>query len=193
MEIPAARVTKVEKLRERRADRILKDAEKISQKLAEFKELTSEYCAEVFEAVMAENQVEATDRKGNFTWYNFDRSIKIEVAISDRIDFDDTLIAAAKEKFDGFLQSSTTQVDEMVRALIMEAFSTNKGRLDVKRVLNLVRYRTRVPMNKYPSFHEAVDLIEKAIRKPASKTYFRIWKKDSNGEYQAVELNFSKV
>lgn len=193
MEIPASRVTKTEKLRERRAEKLLRDAEKINSGLIAYKEHIAQVCHEVFDAVMQENGVNIKNRKGNFIWYNFDRTIKIEVSINERLDFDDTLIAAAKEKLDEFLKGSTNGMDEFIRELVVDAFSTRRGKLDVKKVMDLIRYRKRVSPNRYPLFHQAVDLIEQSIRRPESRTYFRIWKKDNNGQYRAVELNFSSI
>jgi len=193
LEIPVGRVTKAEKLRERAADRLLREASKINDKLGSFKDLMSELCDKVWHESMEEAGADPEKHKGNHTWYNFDRSIKVEVSISERIDFDDVLIAAAKEKFDEFLSSNTSGVDEMIRALIMDAFSTTRGKLDAKKVMSLVRYRSRIDATKYPNFHEAVDKIEQSIRRPDSRKYFRIWQRDEAGEYQNIDLNFSSI
>lgn len=193
LEIPSNRITKSEKLRERRAEQLLKEANKLNDLLNKFKLNVTEICEEVYKAVLEENNVNPDERKGNFTWYNFDRSIKVEVAINERIEFDDALIAAAKVKFDEFLDSAANAVEEMIRSLIMDAFSTSRGKLDSKKVLGLIRHRSRVPSDKYPNFHEAIDLIERSIRRPESKTYFRIWEKDAEGKYQNVDLNFSSI
>lgn len=193
LEIPASRVTSVEKKRERGAEKLLREASKINEKLSAFKEMMTEICDEVWRESMEEAGANPEAHKGNHTWYNFDRSIKVEVSISERIDFDDVLIEAAKQKFEEFLEKNTSGVEEMIRQLIMDAFNNTKGKLDAKRVMTLVRYRQRISPQKYPNFHEAVDLIEQSIRRPDSRKYFRIWQRDASGEYQNIDLNFSSI
>ncbi len=192
IEIPANRITRLEKLREKEAARLLKDAKAINDKLAEYKATMARICDYVYTEAMDELGADPGKNKGNFTWYNFDRSIKVEVSISERIDFDDILIAAAKEKLDTFLEQHTSE-DEMIRQLVMNAFATSRGKLDVKRVLGLVSYRQRLPKSKYPLFHEAIDLIEQSIHRPDSRRYFRISERMSEGDYKVVELNFSSI
>jgi hypothetical protein len=191
--IPASRVTKSEKLREQVIERLLKRAQKLSQELAKFKDEFANTSDEVYDAVMAENGVDTTDRKGNFCFYNFDRTIKAEVDVSDRIEFDDAMIAVAKQHFDIFLDNTTGGVDEMIRELILDAFSTVKGKLDTKKVMTLVKYRQRIDPNKYPQFHKAIDAIEKGMRKPSSRRYYRISVRNSQGGYDAINLNFSSL
>ncbi|MDP2723174.1 MAG: DUF3164 family protein [Bacteroidales bacterium] len=191
--IPANRVTNSEKTRERAADKLLKNAHFINDKLARFKMEFSETVAQVYNEVMAENGVDISERKGNFTFYNFDRSIKLETDINERIDFDDAMIAVAKEHFDNFLSNGTGSVDAMIRELIMNAFSTSRGKLDVKKLLGLLKYRTRIPEIKYPEFHLALNAIEKGIRRVDSKTYHRISMRGSDGKYMPIDLNFSSI
>lgn len=196
LEIPTKYITPLQKRIERQSAKMLRDSEKINKQLADFKEKVTAQCHAIWieslrEAGLTDEAI--AKKKGNHTIYNFDRSIKIEVAISERIDFDDALITAAKDKFDDFLTENTSGTDQLIRELIMEAFNTSHGKLDAKKVMGLVRYRNKISARKYPNFHAAVDLIEQAIRRPDSKKYFRIWKRDDQGQYQNVDLNFSSI
>ena len=189
MEVPYKRITKAERLMEIKSYSLLTEAKGISSGLNDFKNRIKAICEEVYSAFMLENNVKSNS-KGNFTWYNFDRTIKVEVAISEPVKFDDMAIQASKEKLDEFLESAVDSKIDFVKDLIKDAFSTSNGKLDAKRVLGLLRYKSRVTS---PLFLEAMDLLEKGIRRPESKTYFRIWEKDTDGKYQAVELNFSNI
>jgi len=188
MQIPVGRITPVEKLKEKTASQLLGRAQSVSAHLEELKSEFRNACEKVYMDAIAE--LKGKEGKGNFTFYNFDRSIKIETSIKDRIVFDDVTIGVAQEKLMQFLNDSVQSDVEFVKDIINDAFSTSSGSLDVKKVMGLLKYRTRV---KNALFQEALELIEKAIRRPDMKTYYRIWSLDGNGEYQAVELNFSNI
>ncbi|HCS21073.1 MAG TPA: hypothetical protein DIW47_11030 [Bacteroidetes bacterium] len=188
--IPVSRTTKGERLRERAAAKLLADSLKANKQLQALKELVTDVCQQVYDVSLQETSTEGKNRKGNFTWYNFDRSIKVEVSVSERIEFDDLTIQACKEKLNEFIEQGTKTVDDFMRTLILSAFETSGGRLDAKKVLSLKKYKTRT---KEPLYHEAMDLLDQSIRRPESKTYFRIWVKDHEGKYQNVDLNFSSI
>lgn len=190
MEIPYSRTTKSERLMEHRSAKLLKDAIGVHDKLAAFKVEIRTICQEVYDTFMQEHGQDQKDYKGNFTWYNFDRSIKIEVSINDRITFDELGIIACKEKLWEFLDSELESKDEFIKKLVMDAFETSRGKLDVKKVTGLLRYKSKI--NK-PRFQEAMKLLEDSIQRTSSRTYFRIWAKDESGQYQNIDLNLSSI
>jgi hypothetical protein len=191
--IPGNRITKTEKLKEAKLEVLAKKAAAINEKLSGFKLEFAAAADEIFNAVMEENGIKKPNSKGNVEFYNFNRTIKAEVDVSEKIVFDDTLIAVAKSHFDEFLSIGANAVDEMIRELILDAFSTSRGKLDAKKVTSLVKYRTRIDANKYPSFHKAIDAIERSISRPSSRRYFRISLRDNEGKYNAIDLNFSSI
>lgn len=191
--IPANRITASEKLREKAAEKLLAKASKLSDQLQAFKDEFATLSEEVYLKVMEENGINIGDRKGNFTFYNFDRSIRVETDVNERIVFDDALIEVAKEHFNSFLTSGTNSVDGMIREMITDAFSTSRGRLDAKKVMGLLKYRGRVRVDKYPEFHKALDAIENSIRRPDSKVYYRVSVRNKAGEYEPINLNFSAL
>lgn len=189
MQIPSSRTTKLERLMERKSGKLLKEAVKVNKQLSVLKEQVQEVCQEVYDLFMEEHN-NNKDRKGNFTWYNFDRSIKIQSRVSERIEFDDLSIIACKDKLDDFLSANVESKDEFIKQLVLDAFETSRGKLDAKKVMSLLKYKSRI---KTPLFQEALELLESGIRRPDSKTYFQIWAKDSSGEYQNIDLNFSSI
>lgn len=189
VKIPYGRVNKVERLHERSSAKIAKAAIAVHEKLVAFNLLLSEASEEAYEAYMLSKNV-TKKGKGNFTWYNFDRTIKIEVNVNQPIVFDDLTITAAKEKLDEFLDNQLEAKNEFVKAMVIEAFETSKGSVDTKKVLSLTKHEKRI---NAPLFSEAVALINQAVRRPKSKTYRRVWVKDAEGKYQVVELNLSSL
>jgi hypothetical protein len=188
-EIPFSRTTQSERLMERKSAKLLKGAKSLNKRLKAFKNEVRDICTEVYDKYM-EEQKNDKKTKGNFTWYNFNRSIKIEVSVNERIEFDDLGIIACKDKLDEFLNNNVEAKNEFIKQLVMDAFETSKGKLDTKKVMGLLRYRSKI---KAKAFQEALDLIEKSIRRPDSKTYFRIWAKNEEGKYENLDLNFSSI
>lgn len=187
--IPYTRTTKTERLMETKSAKLLRDAKSLHDKLSEYKTLFADVCEEVYRKFLAEKEL-STDRKGNFTWYNFDRSIKVEISITERVTFDDLLITSAREKLNEFLTENINGKLEFVKELVIDAFKTSKGQLDSKKVMNLLKYRGKIKDKLYQS---AMEDIENSIRRPSSRRYFRISERDSDGEYKAVDLNFSSI
>jgi hypothetical protein len=97
-EIPLSYITKTQKAREALAAKLLKLSQKQHDALKELKAQYAAICNEVYQAALAEYNVEQKDRKGNFTWFNFDRSIKVETNVNAQIKFDDMLIGLCKDK-----------------------------------------------------------------------------------------------
>lgn len=187
--IPYQRISKLERSMEKSAAKFHKQALNLNKGLEDFKREVYEMCEELHTNYMKSKGV-SKESKGNWTWYNFDRSIKIEVSVNEQIAFDDLAIEAAKSKLSEFLSSEITSENEVIKQMVLSAFETRSGRLDTKKVMSLLKYKERV---KSPVFLAALDLIESAIRRPQSKTYFRVSQRMEDGSYEVIDLNFSSV
>lgn len=189
-EIPYSRTTKVERLHERSSNKVVKAALDVNKRLHALNDLLVDLSQEAYDSYMKSKGIDKKS-KGNYTWYNFDRSVKIEVNVSEPIVFDSLTITAAKEKLDEFLDANIESKNSFIKQMIIDAFETQRsGSLDTKQVLKLTSYEDKV---KSPKFSEAIKLIREAIRRPKSKTYRRVWVKDEDGKYQNVELNLSSL
>lgn len=193
IEIPANRVSKVEKVKEEQSEKVYKQAVKAEKVLAELFDLIATANETVCHEINAENKLlnkSIKPTKGNHTWYNFDRTLKIECAIQEGIRFDEAKISAARELFDKFIERNVQGTDEIVRQLINSAFANTKGGLDSKKVLSLLKFRSKI---KDKQFLSALDLIQDSISRPNSKRYYRVWVKNEEGEYKNIDLNFSSL
>ena len=128
--------------------------------------------------------------KGNFTFFNFDGSIKIEVQVNEMITFDTILIEKAKQKLMELVGESISEDKEFIKELVMSAFQTSRGQLDTKRVMGLKKHAKRIKDERY---HDAMALIDESVRRPSSKTYFRVWLRAAQGDYESIDLNFSSI
>ena len=189
-QIPFNRINEVERLMERSSAKLLKESLTINKRLSDFKIEVKETCEKIYDAYMKMAKNEDKKSKGNFTWFNFDRSIKIEVSISERIEFDDLGIQVCKDKLNQYIDENVSAKEDFIKQMITDAFSTTKGKLDAKKVMSLLRYKSKV---KTPLFLEAMDHLENSIRRPDSKQYFRVFGKLEDGSYQLIDLNFSSI
>ncbi|MGN6601210.1 MAG: DUF3164 family protein [Ginsengibacter sp.] len=187
--VPFNRLSKLEKLREQATGFIIKDALKLNKSLVEFKTKIEGYVDSILQEQYKDKKL-PKNYKGNFLFYNFDRSIKVEVNVNETIQFDDALIATARECLDEFIAKNVTGTDDVIRSLINSAFHNTKGGLDSKRVLSLRKYKSKI---KAAKFHEALDLIDQSMTVATSRNYIRVAAKDSNGAYQYINLNFSSI
>jgi hypothetical protein len=180
-----------EKMMEKYSVKLFKDAEKLNTSLQDFKKKVMCLCEEIHDQFMTDKGIDKIGKgKGNFTWYNFDGSIKVVTSISDRITFDDMGISACKELLNQFLDENIESKNHVIKEMVNDAFTTSRGKLDAKKVMNLLRYESKV---KAPKFQEAMELLKDSIRRPDSKTYFRVSAKDENGKYKIIDLNFSSI
>ncbi|MBD3748538.1 MAG: DUF3164 family protein [Sphingobacteriales bacterium] len=189
--IPYNRTTKYERLAERKTAQLAKQAASINASLTAFKTAIKLEAEELYETFIEENNGKVPGKgKGNFICYNFDRTIKVEVSVSEPIKFDENFIVLAKAKIDEVVNDNLGDAKEWVREFVNDAFSSRNGGLDTKKVLSLRRYADKVNDARY---NEAMSLIDKSIRKPESKEYFRVWVKDESGKYVDIQLNFSSI
>lgn len=189
IEIPYNRTKPVERNKERAAYKLAKEAVVLNVMLQKFKGDINKTCEDIFQQVLTESERTKVG-KGNFTWYNFDGSIKIEVSVNENIDFDTLLIEKAKQKLLDLIGESISAEKDMIKELVLSAFQTSKGKLDTKKILGLKKHASRIKDKRY---HEAMQLIDSSIRRPDSKTYFRVWVKDESGQHKNIDLNFSSI
>lgn len=186
-EVPREYVPEFDRKNEVVVGKIHRNAERLSEKLIKFKEEAFKDADRLYAQMLKEANIAPSERKGNYTLTSFDKSVKIEVNVSDRIDFDDN-ITLAQEKLNEFIKLKTSGADKELAALVNHAFTTRKGRLDKARIFGLMQLNIK---NKL--WDEAMELIRKSITTNSSVRYMDISVKDKEGKYQPVKLNFASV
>jgi hypothetical protein len=126
--------------------------------------------------------------KGNALLINFNEQYKIEIRYRERIQFGIEL-QLAKQKIDECLKRWSSDSNDNLKAIITEAFQVDKkGEIAKYRILSLRRYKI-----KDATWHEAMELIDKAILVTSTKQYVVFYVKDEHGNFQKVVLNFSSL
>jgi hypothetical protein len=184
--VPVKYVPKIDLYKDKITKRKLKDAIAIADKLAEFKVSLLADCDAIYEQMKDDADVR-TGVKGNYSITSFDKSIKIEISVQERIEFGDE-INLAQAKIQQFLTEKTKGIDSDLSQIINQAFQTNRGRLDTKRVLGLFSLKI-----EHKTWREAMELLKKSINRNSAKRYVRISQKDAEGKTQYVTLDFSAI
>ena len=190
-EIPINRIDKVERLRERECHKMATKAFKISEELAEFKNYVRKTVEEIYEREM--QQLEASGKavtKGNFTFYNFEHTIRVKANISAPTKFTDAALIASKEWFDKYIDKYVHSEDDVATEIIERAYSKKNGQVDPKHIFDLLSFKTRT--NK-EEFHKGCKILEEGSIRTRSKTYYEVAVMDDNGEFVNIQLNFSKI
>jgi len=186
--IPAKFISKSEKDSDVAALKLYKKAQDLNERLSSFKTEAFTLCDDLFAQLMLDNKVVVRENaKGGYSITSFDKAIKIEVRISETIHFDDR-ITLAQELIKEYLKEVTETAHPDLAILINNAFKSNKNGLDVKSIISLFKLTIT-----HPKWVQAMELLKLSMQVNNTKRYMRIFKKDSNGEYQQVKLDFSNV
>lgn len=188
--IPYSHIKPVEKAYEKSTYNIAKKALKVSDHLKELKEYVQQSVAEAVAIFHAEYKGTKKEFKGNYTIRNFNDTIRVEVSVSNPIQFDDLTINEAKEQLDAFLKDGISSKNSALKEMVLDAFKTSSGKMDVKKILALKRYADRINDERYT---KAMSLIDAAIRRPASATYYRVAVKNEQGQYKYIPLALADV
>ena len=192
VQIPYNRTTKLERILEKNIYSLFDKSLKVNEMLTKLKTEISDVVAEIVTMAREEHAVKLNG-KGNYTFFNFDRSLKVEVSVNELIRFDDIKLESAKEVLLNLVRENV-QGDDFILGLVEDAFQTSRKRLDTRKILGLKRHTQRIKTKEIrQQWEKAMTLIDESISRPDSKTYYRVWYKDEAGVYQNVELNFASI
>jgi len=192
-QIPVNRVTPFEKKRENGIAKLAKEAMAINAKLSAFKDNIRATADELYKELVSSEKGIQGKGKGNITLYNFDMSIKVEVNINEPIHFNEEYIKLAKAELDAIFEDELDSSSAWIKGLIIDAFSKSRGELDTDKVLSLKKHASRVPAHLKERYDKAMAFIDKAINRPTSKAYYRVWVRNPEGQFENVQLNFSAI
>lgn len=192
--VPKKFITSADKMRESGAARIMKAALDVEQRLENLYALMREINAQVADAVKKEfelkNGRKKKETKGGLTWYSFDNSIKVEISIDDVVKWDDAIMTEARKLFNEYIDHALSDDASLIKKMVNDAFSNNKGTIDSKKVFQLLKYEGQIKSEK---FNKACELMRSAQRIDKTKLYQRVWVRMQDGSYRNINLNFTSL
>ncbi len=132
--------------------------------------------------------VQLGGKKGNLTLYTFDGKYKVQVAISERMVFDERL-QAAKSLIDECITAWSQGSRDEIKVLVQAAFQTDQeGRINTGRVLSLRRMHIRDE-----KWQKAMDAIGESLQVVGSKEYVRFYERVAEDKYEPISLDLAAV
>ncbi|UCH62716.1 MAG: DUF3164 family protein [Fidelibacterota bacterium] len=184
--VPPRYIDPVVKARDRLVRRIASKTQRLHEQMsvvkAEVLALVDEYLAQVA-AGYDENW------KGNAELVTFDGRLKVEVKISEALEFDERL-QLAKQKIDHCLRSWTGNARAEVRAIINQAFQVDsKGRINIRSILTLRQLKFDDPV-----WSEGMALIADSLRIRTTRRYVNVYQRHtSTDRFELLALNWSAL
>jgi hypothetical protein len=186
--VPISLVKPIDRKRDALVHSIVDSAKNKSEILAQFKRLAMAAVEKFVEESAAQHKVKLGGRKGNITLMSFDGSLKVQLAVSDRITFDEKLIVA-KQLIDDCIHKWTRGSDKKIEVLINHAFEVDKkGSVNTDRILGL----RKLNIND-AKWKQAMDVIGESVQIADSKRYIRIYQRKGNDSYEQINLDLAAL
>lgn len=194
LSVPFSYITKTDLKKEALACSIWKEALAVETALQRLHTSMSMAFDEVRKQMAKEYEIKGKTlrgQKGGFTWYNFDKSLRIEASVDEVVRFDEAMMSQAKELIDEFLLSGIeTDAQSIIKEIVSGAFATTRGQVDTRKVFQLLKWESKV---KDKRFVEACNLMREAQSTDKTRLYMRVWERDEAGQYRNINLNFSSL
>lgn len=186
--VPLDSIKEIDLARDEFVAEVVSEAEAVSYMLGNFKKKLGDNIQAFLELSAEKYGADLGGARGNLNLTSFDGRFKVCRCVADRIEFNEQL-QAAKALVDECLREWTKAGDPRARAVIEQAFQTDKkGNINIKRILGL--RQLRIEDDKWLM---AMKAIGDAVTITGSCVYYRVYKRDDAGEYQQIPLDFSAV
>lgn len=186
--VPVSQIKDIDKLRDELIEKLVKEAKTVQAQMAQFKTQSMSEITAFLDLSAAEFDVKFGGAKGNLNLVSFDGKYKVQRSIGEHRIFDER-IQAAKAKVDECILRWSEGSSDQIKALIEMSFRVNKqGHIDVNQVLSLRNLNI-----DDPDWLSAMAAIADSISVVGKTAYLRIYERDSQGAYNLITLDMSKL
>lgn len=127
---------------------------------------------------------------GQFSFVSSDGNYKVTLQSQEKLEFSETAIPAIEALKDvmakRFRDRNRTLYDMLEAVLVRN----KKGDLDPKLVVKLQEFEPKI---NDPQFSKALETLRNSLRVSGSSEYVRAYKKDAQGRWQDITLQFSAL
>jgi len=182
--VPVEMVKEIDRTRDELVRDLVARAEPLRRNLADYRKGAMDDIEAFIELSAERYGAKIGGSKGNVTLMSFDGEYKIMRAIDEYTVFDERL-QVAKLLIDECIHEWAEGSRPEIRTLINDAFQVDKtGKVNTRRVLGLRRLDIQDARWK-----KAMDAIGESLQTVGSKTYIRIYQRQSDGSYRQLPLD----
>ncbi|MDD5044836.1 MAG: DUF3164 family protein [Candidatus Omnitrophica bacterium] len=187
--VPSQLVPEIDKIRDELVKAIVKGAVDARAILHNFKNHVLGEVNAFVDLSLEKYGVEWGGNKGNISLLSFDGMYKVQVAISEYLNFDERL-QAAKKLIDECLTRWTEGSRSELKVLVNDAFQVDKqGKINTGRILSLRRLEIADE-----TWEKAMQAISDSLQVVGSKTYIRVYQRqEPDGRWEPVSLDVAAV
>lgn len=186
--VPISKVKEVDKLRDETVRNLFCKAESLSQNMTETKAHMFSELKDFCSVSASEYGVRWGGEKGNIEMTTFDGSLKITKQVSDVLTVDER-IHVAKALITDCLTEWSADANDNIKAVVNLAFKVDKkGNLSISRLRSLLQ----LDINE-PKWNKAMQAINDSIKVVDTCEYIRYYKRDENGKWQPLPLDFASA
>lgn len=187
--VPLELIKPADKLEDEVVRKIAGHAVALSDQIARFRGHSFTDLGEFDALLEQEYGLSRGGKKGNRTYTSFDGCLKVNVQVSDFVDYGPQL-QTAKGLVDECLIEWSSDGRPEIRAVVTGAFDTDKeGKINRTAILKLLRLDI-----DDPRWLKAMDAIREAMRIIGSKTYLRLYQRSCcTDAWQAITIDLAKV
>ncbi len=187
--VPLENVKPQHKLEDETVRKIVGFAEELSAQISRFRNHTFADLLSLTALLAQEYDSQKGGKKGNTTFQTVDGCRKVQVQVSDFIDFGPE-IQIAKSLIDECLNEWAADSRPEIRSIVTRAFNTDKeGQINKSEIFMLMRLEI-----EDARWQRAMTALKDAMRITGSKSYVRFYRRDQpDADWQAITIDLAKA
>jgi hypothetical protein len=187
--VPLENVKPQHKLEDETVRKIVGFAEELSAQISRFRNHTFADLLSLTALLAQEYDSQKGGMKGNTTFQTVDGCRKVQVQVSDFIDFGPE-IQIAKSLIDECLNEWAADSRPEIRSIVTRAFNTDKeGQINKSEIFMLMRLEI-----EDARWQRAMTALKDAMRITGSKSYVRFYRREQpDADWQAITIDLAKA
>ena len=187
--VPIRRVKPADLERDRLVKDLVREAERIHELLVEFRDRSMDAVDGFVEKAAREYGTSMSGDKGNITLASYDGRLRVQIAVTEYLQFDEKL-EVARKLIGECLKRWGRNADTKIKTVVREALRVDKrGQVDTKRILGL----RKLDMGGDAQWEAAMRALSDSVSVARSKRYVRVQRRTERGAYETVTLSLAAL
>lgn len=182
-------VSALDMIRDEEVLKMVEQARQMQLLMLKFKSDLFDNFEDYVELAFNEYGVKRGGKKGNISLISFDGTRKVQLAVGERIGFDERL-QAAKCLIDEYLMDVSKGLSDDIKTFVLQAFKVDKeGNISTAKVLAMQHFEV-----DDPRWHQAMKALKDSITITGSKNYLRFYQRENGqAKWQPIPLDMAAL